>query len=489
MSHSRIQRKTFSPVSRWRAVVFVVTVFLVFPRAIIAGGGTLSLEWDRSADSTVVGYIIEWGESSSAYTNEVDVGNVTSYTIQDLEPGRTYYVIVRSYDSSGAESMPSNQAVGVAAGSSGGGGVPPAPTPDPDPDPGPGPGPDSGPGPGPGPDPGSPPPASDPGAPEVSSDSASPSDSDNPAPPVSLRVTSDFDADSRGDLALYRPTTGEWHVRGSTGLELYVSAPETGGIQVTPTPADYDGDGVTDIAWWVPAEGRWVIHASSNGFRWTRESFLGSAQSLPVQADYDGDGIAAVAVFEPGGLWTTETGMWQFGQDGDIPVPKDYDANGTVDMAVFRPLTGVWYIAGQAEVDFGAPGDVAVPADYDGDGVVDIAVYRPSTSTWYVRDQFTVTFGLPGDRPVPLDFDGDGRVEIVVYRPTEATWYVLNATTGLTDRIPYGRVGDVPADAPYFPVLGTESIIPTAPGNGSGASHEWNEHGRAPVPKWQEGPR
>ena len=120
------------------------------PCPTVVFAGSLSLAWDASPDSSVVGYIVEWGESSGSYTDEVDVGNVTTATIDGLADGQTYYVIVRAYTSDGTQSGPSNQAVGVATGSSSGG----VPTPDPDPDPDPDPTPDPNPDPTPAPDPG-----------------------------------------------------------------------------------------------------------------------------------------------------------------------------------------------------------------------------------------------------------------------------------------------------------------------------------------------
>ena len=120
--------------NRTHSIVLVISLLalsLANPTA-SSSAGSLSLAWDPSPDSSVVGYIVQWGERSGSHTESVDVGDVKSYTIAGLVEGRTYYIIVRSRTAGGVVSAPSNQAVGVADGSSGGG-LPPASPSDPDP--------------------------------------------------------------------------------------------------------------------------------------------------------------------------------------------------------------------------------------------------------------------------------------------------------------------------------------------------------------------
>ena len=59
---------------------------------------------------TVAGYRVKVGTSSGVYsTANVDVGNVTAFTVTSLAPGNVYYFAVTAYDSSGAESGFSNE--------------------------------------------------------------------------------------------------------------------------------------------------------------------------------------------------------------------------------------------------------------------------------------------------------------------------------------------------------------------------------------------
>jgi hypothetical protein len=64
----------------------------------------LTLAWDSSADSTVVGYRLYQGGVSQTYTNVIDVGNVTSATLTNLLAGGTYFFAVTAYTASGVES-------------------------------------------------------------------------------------------------------------------------------------------------------------------------------------------------------------------------------------------------------------------------------------------------------------------------------------------------------------------------------------------------
>jgi hypothetical protein len=68
----------------------------------------LSLGWDPSPDTQVVGYKMYFGPTGSAKQN-LNVGNATKAALTDLAAGQTYEFYVTAYDSAGAESDPSNQ--------------------------------------------------------------------------------------------------------------------------------------------------------------------------------------------------------------------------------------------------------------------------------------------------------------------------------------------------------------------------------------------
>ena len=71
--------------------------------------GKVTLAWDPSPDSSVVGYKIYLGPVSAGYTNSVTFGNVTNATITGLVTGSTYYFAATAFDGSGLESVFSNE--------------------------------------------------------------------------------------------------------------------------------------------------------------------------------------------------------------------------------------------------------------------------------------------------------------------------------------------------------------------------------------------
>jgi len=171
------------------------------------------------------------------------------------------------------------------------------------------------------------------------------------------------------DLAVFRPSTGDWWI---TTSQSWTAISWGFGTDVV-APADFDGDGKTDLCVYRPSDGVWYIIKSTDG-----------------SADFK---------------------FW--GLPDDVPVPGDFTGDGSADAAVWRPSDGVWYVlsssGGWYGVQLGTSTDIHVPADYDGDGKFDFAVWRGSTATFWVHqstDGNTVTYsiGQTGDQPVPEDY-------------------------------------------------------------------------------------
>lgn len=93
------------------------------------------------------------------------------------------------------------------------------------------------------------------------------------------------------DLAIWRPTSGEWWVLGQNGSTVYT----WGGSGDQPVEGDYDGDGKTDFAIFRPSTGVWWLTFSSTGGSGAGQFGVGT--DVPAQADYDGDGKTDAAVF------------------------------------------------------------------------------------------------------------------------------------------------------------------------------------------------
>jgi len=73
------------------------------------GAPSVILAWDPSPSTNVAGYRVYYGPAAGNYTDRLDVGNVTTATVPNLQAGVTYYFVVTAYNAAGVESLPSNE--------------------------------------------------------------------------------------------------------------------------------------------------------------------------------------------------------------------------------------------------------------------------------------------------------------------------------------------------------------------------------------------
>lgn len=78
-----------------------------------------TLYWDPVTKPPVDGYRVHYGTQSRVYTDQVDTGNVTSWTIQNLQPG-TYYFSVTAIKAGHGRSAYSNEVSTTIKGGHGG---------------------------------------------------------------------------------------------------------------------------------------------------------------------------------------------------------------------------------------------------------------------------------------------------------------------------------------------------------------------------------
>lgn len=73
---------------------YIVTVEAT---AIAPSTGKVTLYWDPPQEAEVDGYRVFYSLLSGVYSGGINVGNVVTYTVQGLEPGKTYYFVVTAF--------------------------------------------------------------------------------------------------------------------------------------------------------------------------------------------------------------------------------------------------------------------------------------------------------------------------------------------------------------------------------------------------------
>ncbi len=93
-----------------RKILFLFSVFLSVSTA---EASYLDLAWDANTEPDLSGYYVYYGTQSGIYSYSVDVGNTTSYRLDNLADGVTYYIALTAYDLAGNESNPSGEVSGI----------------------------------------------------------------------------------------------------------------------------------------------------------------------------------------------------------------------------------------------------------------------------------------------------------------------------------------------------------------------------------------
>lgn len=99
-----------------RVYIFIIISTFILISAATAIAANITLSWvpplsneDGTTLTDLAGYKIYYGTSSGDYMNSIDAGNLKTYQISGLLERLTYYFTVTAYDTSGNESMSSNE--------------------------------------------------------------------------------------------------------------------------------------------------------------------------------------------------------------------------------------------------------------------------------------------------------------------------------------------------------------------------------------------
>ena len=312
------------------------------------------------------------------------------------------------------------------------------------------------------------------------------------SPPVTFSIPLvdtpfDYDGDYHADLTVWRPSTGSWFsLKSSTGFNPAVPLSRAWGSNAehdVPISGDLDGDGRGDLVVWRPSTGTWFWLRSRYDYDYAaqQQKQWGAPGDVPMLGDIDGDGRADLIVWRPStGYWYWLTsssgydyasqGQRQWGAPGDVPMLGTFDSDGRADLAVWRPGDGTFYwltsatsydYAASGHRQWGSPslGDRPFLGDIDGDGRSDVVVWRATTGTWFwllssasysAASQGQQDWGSAAENDVPMltDIDGDGRVDLTVWRPGNGTWYWLTSASSYSyaaqQHRQWGGSGDIP---------------------------------------------
>ena len=192
-------------------------------------------------------------------------------------------------------------------------------------------------------------------------------------PNVSIPVVGYFNANGPEEAAVY--TNGVWtFANGSPSVSF-------GGVGDIPVPGDYTGIGYDELAVYRPSTGQFFVQVpGGNNEAISIPGIGGGTPDVPVPGNYNPYPNTTPpppyiedtepAVFDPNtGVYTilgpNNTVQTVTFAPGDIPAPADYLGNGSTQPAVFRPSNGNFYemIGGTQTViaSFGAGASADIP--------------------------------------------------------------------------------------------------------------------------------
>jgi len=94
------------------SLLVLLGIWAFFGLSTPVSAASVILVWDPNPEADLAGYKVHIGTSAATYTQPINVGHVTTYTVSDLSPGETYTFAVSAYDIFGNESSLSKE-VGI----------------------------------------------------------------------------------------------------------------------------------------------------------------------------------------------------------------------------------------------------------------------------------------------------------------------------------------------------------------------------------------
>ena len=106
-----IRHTPVRPVTKRRAFAAVTAACWLAMIASASAEQSVTLAWNPSANSTVIGYRVYTREENATTATSINVPGLTQVTVPGLKEGLRYTFTVTSYNAAGSESVPSNEVV------------------------------------------------------------------------------------------------------------------------------------------------------------------------------------------------------------------------------------------------------------------------------------------------------------------------------------------------------------------------------------------
>ena len=186
---------------------------------------------------------------------------------------------------------------------------------------------------------------------------------------VDIPVPGNYNGAGTTAIAVYRPTTGQWFIKGQPGPITFTSFVK-GDI---PVPGDYDNVGKDEPAIYRPSTGQWII----DGPQGVHTIAVRRPERRPRAGAFDALTTGNQAV-EPA-VWRPSTG--QFFIHGPNGIRMIQFAVGTfrlrrlrgnrrAEASVYRPSTGQWFVVGPNDksprvfTEYGGSADIPTASPY-----------------------------------------------------------------------------------------------------------------------------
>ena len=271
-----------------------------------------------------------------------------------------------------------------------------------------------------------------------------PAEGEDPARSAPRRAVrlADFDGDGRGDALVAEAASGSWlSLIGAPGNLVHTQGQFA--VAGEPLALRLNGDSRADVFVYNPRTGEWLQGMSEGDGQFVVSTGTWRAGLAVVAGDFDGNGRDDLFAHHADGTWLQAfpdgQGYYSYRHGTGVASGQahtgDFDGDGRTDVFIYNAVTGRWTIAfstaSYPNLRNGGwtAGWQPLVANLNGDAAADIVLWHPDSGSWVqcIRDAaqtFVYHSGvLPaGGRLHAIDLTDDGRDELFRYDWKTGDW-------------------------------------------------------------------